>query len=165
MSKRSRRRLARDGDKTRTLSQPTSANPSNSASPPSSSLSPTSPPVKSNFLRSRRLPKLIFIALLVGTAGFLIYKLENAPKPGTIEYTSDDPNAQVILQKKDGEEIPLKQGSKYSMTLEPGYYTTHLATPAKDLKLRPSFINLDPNGRAFVQVKREPNEPVGTPTK
>jgi len=73
---------------------------------------------------------------------------------GIIEYTSDDPNAQVVMEK-DGQDFPLEKGSKSSVQMEPGHYNIRLIGQTDGLKLEQKFCNLDPGGRGIVRVKRE----------
>ncbi len=155
MSKRSRRRNARNPGKTQmTTEQPESLTKANST--------PQTPiPVPSPRRRSvlRRLFLLLAVAGLIAVAVFAVNKIQNGPRPGIIEYSSDDPNAQVILEK-DGEETLLKRGTKFTQQVAPGYYTKlRLANPTDELKLQPSFINMDAGGRAVVTVRRVQKSP------
>ncbi|HEV3438110.1 MAG TPA: hypothetical protein VG122_12170 [Gemmata sp.] len=155
MSKRSRRRNARNPGKTRmTTEQPESLTKAKTTEQ-------TPVPVPSPRRRStiRRLLWLLAVAGLIAVAGFAVNKTQNDPRPGIIEYSSDDPNAQVILEK-DGEETLLKQGTKFTQQVAPGYYTKlRLANPTDELKLTPPFINMDPGGRAAVMVRRVQKSP------
>jgi hypothetical protein len=104
----------------------------------------------------RRLPVLVALIGIVAIAGIWLTSQKEKTRMGIIEYSSDDPNAQVILEK-DGQDIPLDRGSKYTKELEPGSYKLRLAGTGEGLKLSPpNMINLDPGGRAFVTVRRDP---------
>jgi hypothetical protein len=103
-------------------------------------------------LKRRRTPWLVMIACLIGLCAYFTSKMKDQ---GIIEYSSDDPNAQVILEK-DGQDFVLKQGTKYSMQLAPGHYTVRLAGNAEGLKLQPAHeINLDPRGKAIINVRKK----------
>jgi hypothetical protein len=98
---------------------------------------------------------MLWIALifLIGSGAFLINDLQKKSRPGIVEYSSDDPDAQVVLEK-DGQEIPLEKGTKYTKQVEPGSYKLLLTGNTEGLKLTPSLINMDPGGRAFVKITR-----------
>jgi hypothetical protein len=100
------------------------------------------------------MPLLVVLACLVGA---IVYLINHQKKMGVIEYSSDDPQAQVVLEK-DGDVIPIKSEAKGTLNVEPGHYTVRFVSPTEGLKLRPSFINMDPGGRAFVTVRYEPKE-------
>lgn len=103
----------------------------------------------------RRTPWLVLIACLIGVGIFLSSQFRKGGddhRMGIIEYSSDDPDAQVIMEK-DGQPFLLEKGVKFSKQVEPGHYTLKLATPSEGLKLQPSLINMDPGGRAFVTVR------------
>ena len=99
----------------------------------------------------RRKTWLLLAAGLIGLCGILIAKLQ--VKPGIIQYKSDDPNAQVIMEK-DGQDFPLEKGSEYTVKMEPGYYNIRLADNSEGLKLSAKFCNLDPGGLGIVKVIR-----------
>jgi hypothetical protein len=106
-----------------------------------------------NRLRRHRKVWLIGAACLIALSGFVISEFRK--KMGIIEYSSDDPDAQVIAEK-DGVEILLEKGSRYTKEIEPGHYDIRLAEPTGDLRLYPpKMFNLDPGGRAIVRVVRE----------
>jgi hypothetical protein len=107
-----------------------------------------------NLARRRRTTWLAAIACLVGLGSLMLPKAADRPRMGVIQYSSDDPNAQVILEK-DGQDIPLEQGTKFTTTLEPGHYELRLVGHTQGLKLQPRFINLDPGGLGIVTVRRE----------
>jgi hypothetical protein len=103
----------------------------------------------------RRLPWLLLIAGVIGLSGVFIEQYQKAHRPGEVVYSSDDPNAQVILEK-DGEDIPLKKGTSYKSELRPGQYKIRLEEGSPDnLKLHAHYLNLDPGGRGFIKVTRE----------
>jgi hypothetical protein len=75
---------------------------------------------------------------------------------GIVEYSSDDPNAQVVLEKDGEGEVIVLEGTKLTKPLQAGHYNVRLATPSAGLVLRPrKEINMDAGGRAFVTVRRE----------
>jgi hypothetical protein len=92
---------------------------------------------------------LLLAAGLIGLGGILVAKLQ--VKPGIIVYSSDDQNAQVIMEK-DGRDYPLEQGTQYEVKMEPGHYNIRLAGNTEGLKLSATFCNLDPDGRGIVKV-------------
>jgi hypothetical protein len=104
-------------------------------------------------LSRRRLPWLLAVVCLVGIVGIVIEKYQNAHRMGIIEYMSDDPDAQLVLEK-DGQQFPLKKGTKYTIPFEPGNYKKiRLVEGDKNLKFT-TFLNLDPGGRGIVKVER-----------
>jgi hypothetical protein len=90
---------------------------------------------------------------LIGLSGILITKAQERPRLGRIQYKSDDPNAQVIMEK-DGQDFPLEKGTAYEVLMEPGHYNIRLAGPSEGLKLQATFCNLDSNGLGIVKVVR-----------
>jgi hypothetical protein len=104
--------------------------------------------------KRRRKPWFIIAACVVALVGILVTSFQETKRMGIIEYSSDDPKAQVILEK-DGQDIPLEQGIKFSMKLEPGHYNLRLVGHTEGLKLQPRFINLDSGGRGIITVRRE----------
>jgi hypothetical protein len=104
----------------------------------------------------RRKTWLLLAAGLIGLGGILIAKLQ--VKPGVIEYNSDDPDAQVIMEK-DGQDFPLKKGTKYEVPMDPGHYNIRLAGNIEGLKLSATFCNLDPGGKGIVKVMRVGKSP------
>jgi len=103
--------------------------------------------------KRRRKPWFIIAACAVALVGILVTSFKETKRMGIIEYSSDDPKAQVVLEK-DGQDIPLEQGTKFSMKLEPGHYNIRLVGKTEGLKVQP-FVNLDPGGRGIITVRRE----------
>lgn len=99
----------------------------------------------------RRLPWLLAAVCVLGIAGVFVERYQKEHRMGIIEYSSDDPNALLVLER-DGQLFPLKKGIKYTIPFEPGNYTIRLAEGPKDLKY-PHFLNLDPGGRGLVKVE------------
>lgn len=146
MSKRSRRRFATSSEASKSSADGAVAPSSSKAIPPLT--------VRSRF---RRMPLVAAIACLSAAIVYFINHQNAAPKMGVIEYSSDDPQARVVLEK-DSQEFPIQQTAKCTMNVEPGHYDLKLVSPTEGLKLRPSFINMDPGGRAFVTVRYEAKE-------
>jgi ferric-dicitrate binding protein FerR (iron transport regulator) len=150
MSKSSRRRKAMEN---RTKKMAT-----DSSDPlPQPTFTPTSTQgAVSTFLgraRRRRTPWLVLAACLVALGGYLVTRFQESHRTGIIDYSSDDPQAEVVIEK-DGQEIPLGKGTKFSVQVEPGSYNIRLVSPTEGLKLSPpKLINMDPGGRAFVTVR------------
>jgi hypothetical protein len=148
MSKSSRRRKARKNKGVAQLN----ADPPSSPQPQLTSSGSTTPNAAPSFWSraiGRRKTWLLLAAGLIGLGGILIAKLQ--VKPGVIEYNSDDPDAQVIMEK-DGQDFPLKKGTKYEVAMDPGHYNIRLAGNTVGLKLSATFCNLDPGGKGIVKV-------------
>jgi hypothetical protein len=155
MSKRSRRRNARVSEKLQTSIEPPTSLPKQVSTDTAKTAQRTLTPIATSRGRfgRRRILWLAVIVCLVGIAGTLISGLQKTQRPGIIEYSSDDLNAQVILEK-DGQEILLERATKFTKQVEPGSYKLRLENPTEGLKLQPSIIQMDPGGRAFVTVRR-----------
>lgn len=106
-------------------------------------------------LAGRRKIWLIVVGLIVW-AGVLIYNTQtpSSTRPGFLEFSSEEPDAQVLIEKEGGTETPIERTAKTTLTLEPGHYNFRLAVPNDNLKLWPTQLNLDPNGRGFVKVRK-----------
>jgi hypothetical protein len=104
-------------------------------------------------MRKRRSLWLVAALGLLAIAGTIVVKLQNEARPGIVEYLSDDPDAQVVMEKDDGKEILLDRGAKHTTKVEPGHYKLKLVQPNDGLKI-PSMINMDPGGRAYLRVER-----------
>ncbi len=157
MSKRSRRRKAKDSERQQVTSAADSSLPgsmmTNDGQATLQSSLPEGAP-KSRFKRYRKL-LLVVAALVALLIGILLTK-----KKGAIDYTSDDPNAQVVLEK-DGQEIFLERGTHIRKKLEPGSYKLRLDGSSEGLELRPRSLNLDPDGLGIITVRRVARPPQG----
>jgi ferric-dicitrate binding protein FerR (iron transport regulator) len=154
MSKRSRKRrkaLMKKGHMNGKPNGDPDAN--NQPQAPTSSSTPVPAPSFLKRMRKRRSLWLVAALGLVAIAGTIIVKLQNGARPGIVEYMSDDPDAQVMMEKDDGKEILLDRGTKYSTKVEPGHYKLRLVPPNESLKI-PSIVNMDPGGRAYLRVER-----------
>jgi hypothetical protein len=155
MSKRSRRRNARNPGRT----QMPTEQPESLTKAKTTEQTPIPIPSPRRRITVRRLFLLLAVAGLIAVAGFAANKIQNGPRPGIIEYSSDDPNAQVVLEK-DGQEIPLERGTRFTKQVEAGAYKIRLAAPTDGLQLTPpSVINMDAGGKAFVTVRRVQKSP------
>jgi len=164
MSKRSRRRrvmsqrLGKHGTNNPTTTQASSGMALSTQPQPQHQ--PSTSPSKlrttlRSFMKHARGRRMLWIALicLIGSGAYLFNDLQKKSRPGIVEYSSDDPDAQVVLEK-DGQEIPLEKGTKYTKQVESGSYKLRLTGDTEGLKLTPSLINMDPGGRAFVKITR-----------
>jgi hypothetical protein len=118
---------------------------------------PTPEPSPWRRFSRRRLPWLLAAVCILGIAGVFIEKYQKEHRLGIIEYRSDDPDAQLVMEK-DGQQFPLKKGVKYSIPFEAGNYTIRLEEGPKNLKY-PHFLNLDPGGKGYVKVEKVANAP------
>ena len=118
---------------------------------------PTPEPSLWRRISRRRLFWLLAAICILGIVGVLFENYQKSHRSGIIEYSSDDPDAQLVMEK-DGRDFPLKKGVKYTMPFEPGSYKIRLVEGPKDLRY-PPFLNLDPGGRGHVNVKKVAKAP------
>lgn len=160
MSKRSRRRKAKEPGKPQPTSKTQASLPTQATTPvsPTSSQKPVTIPTtraRSPYWRVVWIAAILVVAAIIW---IITNKPQDRPRMGIIEYSSDDPDAQLILEK-DGQEISLPKGSKVSQQVEAGSYKFRLANPTEGLKLYPASTNLDPGGRSIVTVRRVAKTP------
>jgi hypothetical protein len=160
MRRRNQKRRGRRSSKRKSSVEQTATTQAQIATSAPNTMQQKLTPVPSALKRSRfrRLPLMMAIICLVALAVFWMSDRKEKPRFGIIEYSSDDPNAQVVLEK-DGQETVLDRGKAYSKQLEPGSYKLRLEASAGGLKLTPKSLNLDAGGRAFVTVRRDPKSP------